>query len=538
MKFTTLVTICCLILCGCGGKTYKDSDPSVLLGEHEPFKYTPLKEREISEHDNEILRNLPVLQNFNHYSYKNINVGDISNSIYIKSLSQDLEKSTLHMSIEVKELKGSLYLGKKCVKGGFTCQGWADSVYRIHDLGASLSYKLQKITNIAFDKERRINAYPNHNRYIKQIVREDTNNGEMSFRDSTASILYLYYLQRHTFSFVFKDVNVPLKRFNMREGASGTWHFSNINLGLSVEEKKEVDAIENHLLKVGLDKMSLAALHDIYTKYKTYKKIKILIAAKYLANAKSLNSIEVLHDFNEKFSQHQPLVKQSVGRIYSIIKNINSVAGYEWFIDNYPYSKPVAQAISIIHNAMFLKAQKVGTVSALNAFIYSYPTSIEVNEANQLANKLEREIYGDLGLLEFWDHDAKKEKMARKLLIKAKQIERAPRTMEFSRGESAGFYIVADRMYKVLQADFNDTEATLRHLESKEFKDFTDHFVGTMKEVKEILAEVKADTSNISKHAKQILKVANRGFQKANKDRALSAYYAKKHREWEKNMQL
>jgi hypothetical protein len=121
------------------------------------------------------------------------------------------------------------------------------------------------------------------------------------------------------------------------------------------------------------------------------------------------------------------------------------------------------------------------------------------------------------------------EKKSRALLIKAKQIER--RGNEYYGDKKAGYVMITNRMYDLLQEEYNDTDATLRFLESEEFKDFVRTFKSVMRSMNDKL-------NDISRYSSEILEVSKQGFSEANTDRDMSAYYTKQHREWEKNMHL
>ena len=115
------------------------------------------------------------------------------------------------------------------------------------------------------------------------------------------------------------------------------------------------------------------------------------------------------------------------------------------------------------------------------------------------------------------------------LLIKAKQIERDSK--DYNRDARLGYVLVTNRMYDLLQKEFDDSEATLRHLESKEFQDFVGVF-------KRALREVNSRLDNITKYAKEAVYVSKKGFESASADRAMASFKQEQHREWEKYIQL
>jgi len=229
--------------------------------------------------------------------------------------------------------------------------------------------------------------------------------------------------------------------------------------------------------------------------------------------------------------------EEAIKNIYKFTKKQNNISGYEWFILKYSNAIQVKDAINNIHNLAFKKAKEIDTISAYNTFIISYPTASQVKEANNHAYEKEVEKYTNLGMFVFFNSEDKLEKKARKLLIKAKQIERYPANNDIE-NRQAGYLIIANRMYRLLQDKFDDTDATLRYLESEEFKDFVKSFKTIMNEIKYILRQIENNTSNSNKYIKELVNISAKGFEDIKADRAMTEYYTKQHREWEKYMHL
>jgi hypothetical protein len=392
------------------------------------------------------------------------------------------------------------------------------------------NYNISGIKNIDFDLS-----------YIKKNYNDSSYNAAVSsngyIEKSKWKRLRLKTLKSNKITLVFNNVkNIPLKKFNLKEGYDGIWHFGIVNLNLSKLEKKEQSDIVKFLNNYKLETISIKILESIYNKYNKYDDIKSLIAKNILTRIKQKNSIEELHKFNHDYKIHKNIVNNSIDKIYELLKIKDSIAGYEWFIENYKNSKYSKTALLRIHEIMFEKAKKVDTISAYNSFIYSYPTAKQVKEANRLANEKEQEIYTNLGLMSFWDTDHKKEKKSRQLLIKAKQIERFPTDNNLRGNRKAGYSIVANRMYKLLQKEFNDSDATLRHLESQEFKDFVKDFKSIMEDIKYTLEKINKNTSDMGYYVQKLIDVSKEVFNDARSDRAMAAYHTKKHTEWEKRM--
>jgi len=237
-----------------------------------------------------------------------------------------------------------------------------------------------------------------------------------------------------------------------------------------------------------------------------------------------------------------PQVKDAIVNIYNLLKKQNNIAGYEWFISKYPKAPQVKDAIVNIHKLAFNKAKDIGTISAYNTFIISYPMAKEANQANKLAKELERYKYTDT--LPEWVRNimpnfladilnsifgifSSDEKKSRALLIKAKQIERQGN--EYYGDKKAGYMIVANRMYDLLQEEYDDTDATLRFLESEEFKDFVRTFKSAMSRINDRL-------DNIAHYSSEILEVSKEGFSQSHADSQMAAYHQEEKTKWDKLM--
>ena len=243
---------------------------------------------------------------------------------------------------------------------------------------------------------------------------------------------------------------------------------------------------------------------------------------------KQENTIKLYQDFINKYP-NAPQKKQAIENIYKSTKQQNNISGYEWFVSKYPNALQIKDAIENIHKLAYDKAKEINTISAYNTFIISYPTALQVKEANDKTYKLEEKKYTDLGMMGFFGKEAKLEKKARKLLIKAKQIER--KSKDYSGDAKAGYIIVANRMYQLLQDKFDESDATLRYLESQEFKDFVDTF-------KRVMNNISYKLSNIERYSSEILSTSKQGFEDAKADRQMSRYKSEQQHQWEKRMHL
>ena len=151
--------------------------------------------------------------------------------------------------------------------------------------------------------------------------------------------------------------------------------------------------------------------------------------------------------------------------IYKLVLDNKNIAALQWFIDEYPTSEKSRNALQDIYKIAFEEAKSIHTIEAYNDFIVAYPYAEQVKEAQNEAYNLEENTYS--GWLSWFSSD---EKNSRALLVKSKQLER--KMNEADTEARDGYRLVIDRMNKLLQDKFPAEEATLRYLESEEFKDF------------------------------------------------------------------
>lgn len=508
-----------LIASGCTQTKEKTSDPKILLNEKEnklPPSILTVSDKNLEK---KLLTDLPKLKNFKKLTKK---INKTKNGFTLKKVIWTKYKTKI--IVFPNSNTGIIWFTShyKCTQYGFfTCKSGytVDNIFKIKD----------KKTN----KKYLLNSIDGHPRKI--IKRYSSGKKYTVTRDKINTKANKYY------PLVFKNVPLStLRHFDLFEeyctSDSTSWNVCNIRIKYFDEEIKEQKTILNFFKKYDLKFISIKVLENIYTKYNKYDEVKQLIAKNILYRIKQKNSIQELHNFNKKYSEHTQLLEESISKLYSLIKIKDSVAGYEWFIKNYSSSKYSKLALLRIHEIMYNKAKKLDTISAYNSFIFSYPTAKQVKDANYNAKQLEIQIYTNLGLLSFWDTDHKKEKKSRQLLIKAKQIERFPTDNDLRGNRKAGYSIVANRMYQLLQEEFNDSDATLRHLESQEFKDFVKSFKSIMKDIKYTLDKINNNTSNTSYYLEKLITISENGFNDAKADRAMAAYHVKKQTEWEKLM--
>ncbi|MCG8564628.1 MAG: hypothetical protein MI747_06045, partial [Desulfobacterales bacterium] len=153
-----------------------------------------------------------------------------------------------------------------------------------------------------------------------------------------------------------------------------------------------------------------------------------------------------------------------------------------------------------------------------NDFVIAYPCADLAKEAQERAYALEKKKY--TGWL------SNSEKNARALLIKSKRMERQMRDIE-KRSMRDGYYLVINRMNDLLQNEFQEEEATLRYLESEEFKDF-------YKDFKKSQARIARAIGNLGGIIRQQGQMIDAHFQEAAQSRKLSEEYTRQHRFWER----
>ncbi|RBW67017.1 hypothetical protein DS893_01200 [Vibrionales bacterium C3R12] len=351
----------------------------------------------------------------------------------------------------------------------------------------------------------------------------------------------LVELNAGTYDLVFTDVpKQNIKDLDLYEdfcgNTDGQWSVCDIETQYFDEEQAEQQAILDYLAQYNIATLSVDTLKELHGMYRKYDRVTVLLENTILERILQTNSIEKLHQYNLQFKSNHEMISTSTEKIFSLIKTKDSVAGYEWFISQYSSSKWAIEALKRTHEIMYSNAAQLNTITSYNTFIINYPTASQVKLALSKSMSIEKVIYTDFGLLSFFNIDKEKEKKARKLLIKAKQIERYPVDNKLSNENKVGYLLVADRMYKLLQQEFDEADATLRHLESKEFKDFVKDLNSSLDRIQSTLDKIDNNSRRTASYVQESIAVSKKGFSDASADRGMSEYYLKKHREWEKLM--
>ncbi len=457
------------------------------------------------------------------FSYTNI-INTKSNKEYIKSIFWKNNTATIKIYRAWSDER--IHYGKR----RSSRDGDTDPVYKLKT--NNKVYRLNHVTGYPryiSEEEYEKNGLPKGNQY------------KFGFWGSSSGKVSGYaisHIQEGEVELNFNNIpSKALRKFDLYEIGCERKGFDECNVKISLfnEEIKQDKLICQILSKYDLSKKTLDSLKKVSNNYDTYPLVNNLIAKAILEKIIPMKSIIHLHEYNNSYRKHKDLLNRSTNNIYTLTKKKNNIAGYEWFIKNYPKAPQVNEAINNIHKLAYAKATSINTISAYNTFIYTYPTAPQVRKANDKAYKLEVKKYTDLGTFGgFFEKEAKLEKKARKLLIKAKQIERTGQ--DYSNNENLGYLIVANRMYELLQEKFDDSDATLRHLESQEFQDFIQVFKKNMKNLNKTLQRIEGNTEEIARYSKAVVNISQKGFEDAKADRSMEAYYTQQHRDWEKYM--
>lgn len=213
--------------------------------------------------------------------------------------------------------------------------------------------------------------------------------------------------------------------------------------------------------------------------------------------------------------------------IYKLVLDNKNIAGLQWFIDEYPKSEQSRNALQDIYNIAFEQAKSIHTVEAYNDFIVAYPYAEQVQEAQNEAYDLEENVYS--GWFSWFSGD---EKNSRALLVKSKQLERKMNDADTKARD--GYRLVIDRMNKLLQDKFPAEEATLRYLESEEFKDFYRDLKKSLASIEDTLKRIDSNASNLSSILRNQSRMMDSHFRKAAQSKEMAAKYTEQHRFWER----
>ena len=215
---------------------------------------------------------------------------------------------------------------------------------------------------------------------------------------------------------------------------------------------------------------------------------------------------------------------EAYNNIYKLVLDNKNIAGFQWFIDEYPKSEKSRNALQNIYKIAFEEAKSIHTIEAYNDFIVAYPYAEQVQEAQNEAYDLEENVHSG-----WFSSD---EKNSRALLVKSKQLERKMNDADAK--DRDGYRLVIDRMNKLLQDRFPAEEATLRYLESEEFKDFYRDLKKSLASIEDTLKRIDSNTSNLTSTLKNQSRMMDSHFRKAAQSKEMAAKYTEQHRFWER----
>jgi len=239
---------------------------------------------------------------------------------------------------------------------------------------------------------------------------------------------------------------------------------------------------------------------------------------------KNLNTLKGYKSYINDFKGANLNKISAKSNIYNIISKQNIISAYNWYIRKYPEVKESRTALQNLYNIAFSTVKSINTIEAYNDFIIAYPYAKQIPEAKRKAYKLEAESYSG------WFSDD--EKNSRALLVRSKQLARKMRDAKSS--ERDGYRLVIDRMNQLLQDKYPAEEATLRHLESEEFKDFYHDLKKSLDSINSTLERIERNTSDLRDTLKTQSQMVDQHFRKAAQSKEMANQYTKQHRHWER----
>ena len=174
-----------------------------------------------------------------------------------------------------------------------------------------------------------------------------------------------------------------------------------------------------------------------------------------------INTIADYVDYYFKYP-NAPNLSEVLTDIYELVKPEKNVARYYWFLVNFPNAPQLPDALMRMFTEMFRVAQQINTIEALNDFIIACPAAREINEARNIAYRLEKERYTPTNPNDRNEKDDK----ARLLLNKSWRIWLDREEVPFDR--QFGYAHVVKRMHDLMEAEFPSQKATSEMLENEQ----------------------------------------------------------------------
>ena len=273
-----------------------------------------------------------------------------------------------------------------------------------------------------------------------------------------------------------------------------------------------------------VDKLDFDDLHQFAQNFWDGFKITELAVEQLYALVKDRNTISEYVFFLDNYEYHHR-ANAVLSDMYMLVREQNNIAGYLWFLNNYGNYAIARTALDDLHSLAFESTQMEGTIDSYNDFIIAYPYSKRVKEATEAAYRLEDKYYSSA-----YSSD---EKNARVLLVRSKQLERTMQSLGRD-SERDGYRLVINRMNDLLQEKFPAEDATLRYLESEEFKSFYKSFNSSMRRINRNLDIIASNTSSLDSILRDQTHMIDWHFGEAARSEALAAQYTEDHRLWER----
>lgn len=281
--------------------------------------------------------------------------------------------------------------------------------------------------------------------------------------------------------------------------------------------------------KNAINSNSITELQKLYAKYpkpysfilkssfnEAFKKFSTLVS--------NSEDISVLQKFVLKYADYGDTA-EAIKKIFILVRQENNIEGFAWFVKNYTHSVYVNDALKSIYELAFMNSKEIGTLEAYNDFIISYPYSKQAKEAEKLAYDLENKKYNGL-----YDSD---EKNSRALLIQLKRLERQMNLIS-SQSTKDGYILVINRMAGLLQDKYPAEDATLRYLESEEFKDFNNNFKSAIVRVNNNLKIIADNTEKLAGLLKSQSDMIDSHLTQEAYERRTSDFRDQQHQYWER----
>lgn len=228
----------------------------------------------------------------------------------------------------------------------------------------------------------------------------------------------------------------------------------------------------------------------------------------------------------DKFNDDTSVTNAVFNKVYQRVKEADNIASYQWYIKHVPQSEHTQEALLTLYKRAFELADDRGTIASYNDFIIAYPFAPQVSQATSYARELEEGEYSS-----FFTSD---EKLSRRLLVRSKQISRIANQYSY---DNTGYLLVIDRMNTLLQDMYPGQDATLRHLESEEFKDFHRDFSRAMRSLSTKLDSINNNVKDLKRHVAKQSEMIEQHFEKAAQDRETASELTRQHRMWERYLQ-